>query len=108
MEGFRSGEKLVSQDGGGPRQSDAEAGHAKAGDAGPANESQRGFVLTSGAIAFVVESEAAAKARGATIYGTIGEARSALTLADAIVPGERVLGSANATWIDRAERIALR
>lgn len=78
--------------------------HAK----GAANESEGGFVQSPGSIAFIVEELESARARGATIYATIDEARSAMSIEDAIVPAEHIIGSANATWVDRAERLALR
>ena len=75
-----------------------------------------GFLNVSGAVAIIVESHHAAAARGARVYATIGASRSASgpveaaadTVARAIVRADQIVGSANHTWIDRAERLALR
>ncbi|MBC7784568.1 MAG: hypothetical protein H7144_12085 [Burkholderiales bacterium] len=79
-------------------------------------ESTGGFVTTSGAVALVIESADSALARGARIYARLAEARTASgqpdqlvdTIGRAIIPARMIVNSANATWIDRAERLGIR
>lgn len=83
------------------------------------DESGPGFVAIPGAVALVVESAALAQRRGARPWARIdswaaaGQSRSgpagavAHVLSD-LAPFEHIVVSRNETWIDRAERLALR
>ncbi len=82
---------------------------------------ESGFCCSSGAAAIVLESEAAAARRGAAIRGYVGSGycasfnahnrRQAIKLMrssfESLGRFDYVIGSANNTWIDRAEAIAL-
>jgi 3-oxoacyl-(acyl-carrier-protein) synthase len=77
----------------------------------------KGFVSNSGGAALILESREAAIARGATIYATVehgtsqsGDREELPRTITRVLAGaaSRVLSSANATWIDRAESVALR
>lgn len=98
-------------------------GLARRGEWEPAFDAAGGFVIGAGAITFILERKRAAMDRGARVRGTVvrgaaasdGGAGSVSAVERVLVglgpersPSVPVLGSANATWIDRAEADGVR
>jgi 3-oxoacyl-[acyl-carrier-protein] synthase II len=85
----------------------------------PAFTDEAGFISASAAVSFIIESRESAMQRGAKILATIDCGASSFTppqhsamglreIMRKLGSGDRILSSANNTWIDRAELAAAR
>jgi hypothetical protein len=83
------------------------------------DDREGGFLNVPGAVTLILESEPAAMARGAKIYGYVDAhaaangprdkaAQTIASVLDRLPKTSQVIGSANNTWLDRAEALAFR